>query len=98
MINRDEFKVALAVIYTLQILIITFLSFKSPFIALNVNTFIITQTIINFLFAFYLLNLKNIVGWWKREWFLAKARREHKESIKMEYEKRVGYNYEQLKG
>lgn len=97
MISRDNFKLALAVIYTIQILIIAFAAFYSPFIAVNIISFISINAAINFAFSFYLLNLKNVKGWWKKQWYLARARANHKRMVKLQYEKEVGYTSKDLK-
>lgn len=96
-ISKDNLRLALAVLYTLQLITMALVATHSPFVAVNITQFILLNSIIHFAFGFYLFNLQNVAGWWRKQWFLARERANYRNAIKERYERETGMGYHKLK-
>jgi len=96
MISKEKLRLSIIYHFTLQILIISFTAFHSPFVAVNIIPFILVNTLIFFLFGFYLFDLKNVKGWWNKKFFEARQRILFKQEVKKEIARQKGLGYDKI--
>jgi len=94
--SKENTRKAISVLFTVQILLVSFVAMYSPFMAVNFTSFIFTNTLSFFALAFYLFDLKNVKGWWNRKIFEAKRNMKHREDVKKRIAKEKGMGYDSL--
>lgn len=91
---KDRLRRSIYVMFTIQIMLITYATFHSPFIASNYTNIMVICGLISFGLGFYLLNLQNVKGWWLRKFFEAKQKVDFERSVKKEIARQRGLGYD----
>ena len=88
MISIDKFIKTYIVLYFAIILVISYTTMYSPYMAANYTESIILLSVIIWLTSYYLLGFKRLVIWWKDMMKAAKKRSEHRKIISDELRKK----------
>lgn len=92
--QRLETRLAIAVVYFLQTIIVVKCIWGYPTLMVDINKFVITLGLFNTIISIYAMDLKNIKGWWNKRLFQAKRRANMRRDVKNEIARREGLGHE----
>lgn len=95
-LGKNKMRAILSVSYLLQLIAIFVAVLATPQILSCGVASLILLLVANSAFSFYLLDFKNVKGWWLRKIFEANQRMNLRKSIEIEYRRQMGLGYDKL--
>lgn len=93
---RLETRFAIFVVYVIYNLAFVFMAMKSNYIANNITNLMVLNVVLTSLIMLWSFDLKNIIGWWNKQWFIRKQRALHRQEIKARLERERGLGYDSI--